>query len=321
MTFIPKPYSSLDTCKEDARYWWLLCPFHDDHRPSMSINKSGDYPGHFRCWSCGQHGSHRRFAQLMGQPQPDYHARVTNAVKDFSRRKTRKSNLSRIDFESLNQQCQQNISDNQVQCLSQQLGVSSKSLTHLGIGYDGAAYTFPMFNIDGRVIGLRRRLKSGRKLCKRGSRLGLFIPNQLDHATHRLLVCEGEGDTAAALTLGFNAIGRPGCKNCTGLIVDWIKRYHGQSVVIVADNDEPGKHGARELANKILFVSPEIRIIAPPAPFNDIRDWLGGGATISEIVQMIDDTDPVSPKTIISQWVPHRKYKGPFKKITTTIGA
>src|SRR5215831_11480907 len=34
-----------------------LCPFHDDHRPSLSIYRSRhDDSERFRCWSCGSRG-------------------------------------------------------------------------------------------------------------------------------------------------------------------------------------------------------------------------------------------------------------------------
>lgn len=30
-----------------------VCPFHDDHNASLSVNLDG---GHFRCFACGEHG-------------------------------------------------------------------------------------------------------------------------------------------------------------------------------------------------------------------------------------------------------------------------
>jgi hypothetical protein len=43
-----------------------LCPFHDDHRPSLSIYRSRrDYSERFRCWSCGSRGDVFDFAQTL----------------------------------------------------------------------------------------------------------------------------------------------------------------------------------------------------------------------------------------------------------------
>jgi len=39
-----------------------LCPFHDDHKPSMSVSRSKQI---FKCWSCGAGGDAIRFIQLL----------------------------------------------------------------------------------------------------------------------------------------------------------------------------------------------------------------------------------------------------------------
>ena len=179
MIAIPPEYNRLSVVREDLRFWWSLCPFHDDRRPSMSINRDGNYPGWFRCWSCGVQGAPRKFAELTNQPQADSRTRVANAVEDFAHQNTRKRKPSGMDFDALNRQCQCNIGDRQIQFLARQLGVSSESLTGLGVGRDWKCFTFPMFSSDGKVIGIRKRHTSGRKTCVRGSSLGLFIPGNI----------------------------------------------------------------------------------------------------------------------------------------------
>src|SRR6516165_5222482 len=43
-----------------------LCPFHDDHRPSVSIYRSRrDDTERFRCWSCGSRGDVFDFVQTL----------------------------------------------------------------------------------------------------------------------------------------------------------------------------------------------------------------------------------------------------------------
>lgn len=318
MISIPEPYSNLDICKEDARYWWSLCPFHDDHRPSMSINKSGDYPGHFRCWSCGAHGSPRRFAQLMGQPQSDYRTRVANVAEDFARRKSEKSKTSHIDFDSLNRQCQQNISDYQIQCLSRQLDVSSESLIRLGIGRDQSCFTFPMLAPDGKIIGIRKRHANGKKTCVCGSSLGLFIPSNLN-TSKCVFITESESDLAALLSLGFEGIARPGCCNCFDMVEQWCNRHHIDHAVLVADNDPAGRNGAKQLAEVLVKTVETVCILIPPV--KDFRLWTNQGATRNDIITTVRKCPVKKRPAIICQWVPHRKFKGPFKIITTTIGA
>jgi len=70
-----------------------------------------------------------------------------------------------------------------------------------------------MSNDFGKIIGIRRRLPNGRKISLTSSKTGLFIPADLS-PEGLLLICEGPTDTAAALDLGFAAIGRPNCNSC-----------------------------------------------------------------------------------------------------------
>jgi DNA primase len=56
-----------------------LCPFHDDHRPSLSIYRSRrDDTERFRCWSCGSRGDVFDFAQTL-LDYPD-HATILRAL-------------------------------------------------------------------------------------------------------------------------------------------------------------------------------------------------------------------------------------------------
>jgi len=142
------------------------------------------------------------------------------------------------DFTALQQQYSRQIKDEQLNGLSQQLGVSAQSLKQLRIGFDGQAYTFPMSDSQGRIIGMRRRFPDGRKISLTGSKTGLFIPMGLA-GTEPLIMCEGPTDTAAALDLGFDAIGRP---NCNSRIEMTVKAARGRSeIVIISDNDPAGK--------------------------------------------------------------------------------
>ena len=120
--------------------------------------------------------------------------------------KVEQDNRPDKDFTILQQQYSRQIKDEQLNSLSQQLGVSTQSLKRLCIGWDGQAYTFGMSNDFGKIIGIRRRFHTGRKVSVKGSKMGLFIPSDL--ATDGLLlICEGPTDTAAALDLDFTAIG------------------------------------------------------------------------------------------------------------------
>lgn len=92
------------------------------------------------------------------------------------------------------------------------LGLSVESLCRLGVGWcsDHNAWTFPMTDSAGNVVGIRLRRPNGFKFAVTGGKEGLFIPSTVEPQPNRLLVSEGPTDTAALLDLGFNnAVGRP----------------------------------------------------------------------------------------------------------------
>lgn len=328
MSCLPSEYISLTIShKEDVHRWWALCPFHDDHHPSLSINKGGNYPGWFRCWSCGEQGSPARFSHLTGQTHfSDHQKRTSRAISDFYASKKRKKNSytkssEKINFAHKASTYQIAIQNHQIDDLSAQLGVSSESLIRLGVGFGDETYTIPMKDAGGNIIGIRRRLPNGKKLCLRGSRSGLFYPEEKS-SNQTVLICEGESDTAAALTLGFSAVGRPGCSQCLAMLCDWCDQHRISEAIIVADNDPNGigQKGAKELLKEVVNVVIMAKIIIPPAPFKDLRDWLKGGATREDIITAVNQAEAHHQPRITSRWVPHRTYRGPFKPITVSFG-
>lgn len=172
-------------------------------------------------------------------------------------------------FEKLAGLFQKRLTDSHLQRLSSSIGVSADSLKRLGTGFDGRTYTFPMFNENRKIIGIRRRFLNGKKIAVKGSRNGLFVPEGLGHSG-KLIICEGPTDTAAALDLGFDAIGRP---NCDSRIEMTVKFAQGRSVTIIADNDTPGIEGAKKLLKRLRFCCPAVKIVVPPDGIKDLREW------------------------------------------------
>ena len=143
-----------------------------------------------------------------------------------------------------------------------------------------------MSDASGRIIGIRLRLPSGRKLAVKGGKEGLFIPEGLDGA-HRLLICEGATDTAALLDLGFSAVGRPSCTGGIRHLADLVRRLAAAEVVIVADADPPGQAGARRLAGALVAYCPAVKVITPPPGSKDARAWKQAGATTADVQSLI----------------------------------
>jgi len=192
-----------------------------------------------------------------------------------------------MDFTTLQQQYSLKIKDEQVSSLSQDLGVTADSLKQLRIGWDDKAYTFPMSDSEGRIIGIRRRFLNNNKCSLTGSKTGLFIPTDLP-SEGVLLICEGPTDTAAALDLGFAAIGRPNCNSKVDMTARFVK---GRTIVIISDNDDSGKMGATKLASALLLYCQSVKIIYPPKDIKDIRQWLASGLTAEQLKETIEKCD------------------------------
>lgn len=179
--------------------------------------------------------------------------------------------------------------------LAGELGVSPSALDALRVGWSPqySAWTFPMCDEAGRIVGVRLRLRDGRKLAVRGGHEGLFVPRgyfrdgvpALPDNGAPVLLPEGASDTAAVLGLGFTAIGRPSCSGGLKLAAQLVR---GRDVAIVADADKPGRLGAEALARLLVVLCPTVRIIAPPSGLKDVREWVRSGATRSDVLRAIE---------------------------------
>ena len=176
---------------------------------------------------------------------------------------------------------QRTTSTTELRELSEQLGVTPESLDMLGAAWSFRhhAWAFPMTDI--KVVGIRLRDKSGRKWAVTGSKQGLFIPRLPPPDDHLAMICEGPTDTAAALSLGFYAIGRPSCAGGEDMAKRNLRRLNIWRIIICADNDPAGRTGAARFAQETGL---QYKIMSPLK--KDLRAWLIAGAT-KELVMCI----------------------------------
>lgn len=173
---------------------------------------------------------------------------------------------------------------------ARKLGVDAYAIELLGAAYtpQHGAWAWPMRDAAGDICGIRLR-SDDRKWAVTGSKSGLFIPQTSISTGIDAMVCEGPTDTAAALTLGYFAVGRSSCMGGVDLVRDTMERMGVRRVIIMSDNDEaklkpdgsrwyPGQEGARQLAMELKM--PSI-IIQPGA--KDIRAWVRSGVSRDEV--------------------------------------
>ncbi len=169
-----------------------------------------------------------------------------------------------------------------IEILAEKLSVSADSLFELETcqyRYRDARqcgdFAIPMRDGDNQIIGIHLRCESGEKKAVLGSRNGLFIPQCEPQKT--VYICEGASNTAALLTMGYYAIGRPSCNSGGEMLKVAIKRLSVKRIVIIADNDQvkngrrAGQDGAKKLKRELGIPSV---IYQTPSPIKDVRQLL-----------------------------------------------
>lgn len=178
------------------------------------------------------------------------------------------------------------------------LGVSLDSLERLrvGTGSDTSCFTsWPERDATGAVVGIVRRYLDGRKLHMPGGSHGLYLPEAWSEATGPVLLPEGGSDTAALLTMGLSAIGRPSCTSGVDKLATVLKATN-RAVVVLGESDRkpgrvgtvascptdcdgcswcwPGKYGARITAERLTAALGR-RVYWRMVPdTKDAREWL-----------------------------------------------
>lgn len=176
--------------------------------------------------------------------------------------------------------------------LGRQLGLTTASLKALGIGWTGRAWTFPMVDGAGRIVGMRLRCPDGAKRAITGGKEGLFVPTPIANEPGAVLfVAEGATDTAALLDMGFaHVVGRPSCSGGIKHLVTLVQARRCEDVVLVADGDAPGLRGADNLAAVLVPYVATVRVIAPPSGVKDARAWMRAGGSADDIRRVVAAT-------------------------------
>ena len=194
--------------------------------------------------------------------------------------------------------------------LAGELNVWHEALVKLRVGWDGTAWTFPEKNHLGQIVGVNRRFprregEKTKKICVLGSHRGLSYPFDWLKGEGPILIVEGGSDVAAAITMGFVAIGRPSNTGGAELIGKLLAQDTRERKILVLGEEDrkmhaelapqirdrhnsrcsgcqacwPGKFGATETAEKLrkALLRP-VDWAFLPSNEKDLRDYLDGFA-------------------------------------------
>ncbi len=254
MSFLTEYFGILEGTKEQA----VLCPF-DHHtasgipyretRPSAHVNTM---EGLFHCKACNTGLSELQFIEkILGC---DY-AQARKLQQAFS---TEETLAEWEDCVILTQETKQR---------ALALGISEEVLEELKIRTPAPPYrqdiiSFPVFMFD-HLIDIRNydpghtpKIRS-----RKDALAGLVIPYDLwrDTDINKItLICAGEKDMAVARSHGFNAITITGGERALPLPIE---DFRNRKIAICYDHDETGIEGAKNLANKLLKVAKEVKVV------------------------------------------------------------
>jgi len=165
-----------------------------------------------------------------------------------------------------------------------ELSLPAPDMAFMGAVALSGMLAFPMYDGEGKIIGIRTRSETGQKKAITGSKAGVFLPTVHMEGLD-VVICEGPTDATAALSLGFEPIGRPSCIGQEDIILATLKRWKVHQVTICSDNDTPGFQGSKRLC-ELLQKHHILHRLVTSHTCKDLREWLKNGAT-HQIVQAV----------------------------------
>ncbi len=170
------------------------------------------------------------------------------------------------------------------------LGVDPAALGVYAVGWakEYIAFSHPMRDHTGRVVGVRLRAADGKKWSVRGGCEGIFLPRRWPPQSDTWHVVEGASDALAGYSIGLDCIGRPSCVGGTQILARMVREHRPNRIVIIADDDLPGVAGAERLAHILMLFCNDVRIISPPPGAKDLRAWVQSGATAEHIEAAVE---------------------------------
>ena len=166
--------------------------------------------------------------------------------------------------------------------LAESLGVSTEALGRLAVGWNGEAWTLPMRDAAGAIVGMIRRWPNGdKKTVYRSPNNQLFFDPETVPEEGRLLLPEGASDVAALYTIGLPAVGRTSNTAGKEALAELLANRPEVTPIVLAEYDQnekghwPGRDGAISTAQHVAnHLMRTVYWAFPPGGLKDARNWL-----------------------------------------------
>lgn len=244
-----------------------LCPFHDDHKPSLSINL---VTGLYRCFACGAAGDVFAFYQKLkgGIEFPIALAEIAamQGIAEPNGNGAKSKVVARYEYKDRE-------------------GRTLYAKERIEPGRNGRKKEFLFKHLEGQTW------KTGRGCDAIPYNLPVLIQSK------DVFIVEGEGKVDFLKTWGLETT----CFD-SGANSPWRSKYlpffQGKRVTILPDNDQPGEFYASSLAKKIYGQVKSLKICRLPGldVHGDIIDWSKiSGNNKEKLATLIENTPEYSP--------------------------
>ena len=108
-------------------------------------------------------------------------------------------------------------------------------------------------------------------------------------------IVEGEKDVHTLESWGLTATTNAG--GAGKWLDSYSEHFAGASVVVLPDNDEPGRNHAQDVAAKLAGTAGSVKIVELPglAAKQDVSDWVRAGHTAVELLELVYSTPEWTP--------------------------
>ena len=230
-----------------------LCPLHDDHQPSLSVDANKCV---FHCFGCGAKGD-------------------------------------LIEFERRVSGCSLTTAKKRIEKLANRGGGSELRERRIVARYvykdnDGDPL-FEKVRFKPKSFAFRHLSETGEWNWGLGDvqRLLYHLPEV--RASDVVFVTEGEKDAESVTSLGFVATTNPG--GAGKWLEEHSKALKGKKVIVLQDDDEPGRKHGRAVAESVTKYATEVRLLPPFENAKDVTAWLENGGNKKRLLEIVKDTE------------------------------
>lgn len=255
-----------------------LCPFHDDSDPSFSVNIE---KGLFKCFGCEAKGSVFDFYMKMNRV--DFKTAISKLSEfagiDLQKKKKKRINRPRrieviYDFRDENDQLLYQVLRYKPKSFSQRRPDPNRPGSWIN-------------NLDGVRL----------------------IPYRLSELLKADVVFVVEGEKSADLLHSLELTATCSSKGAGNWPDEFKKYFMDKKVIILPDNDIPGRNHAKIVANSLVETAEEIKVVELPGLPNkdDVFDWINNGHTKDDLIALVKKA---------SKWEPDQTIKNPVPELS-----